>query len=180
MSKKYSYVSLLTNDNYTYGIVLLKESMKKVNTKYPLHVLVTNNVSTASLELLTQIGATYEVVDTIAISEDIYNYNFNINKRLAVTWKNCWTKFKIFDLTQFDKIVFLDADIMVLKNLDHLFSKKHMTAALDGEYFKLWPDRPHFNSGCMVIEPNHKLFDDILNYANNFDVKDLYGEVFAD
>lgn len=180
MSKKYSYVSLLTNDNYTYGIVLLKESMKQVNTKYPLHVLVTDNVSTASLELLTQLGATYEVVDTIAISEDIYNYNFNINKRLAVTWKNCWTKFKIFDLTQFDKIVFLDADIMVLKNLDHLFSKKHMTAALDGEYFKLWPDRPHFNSGCMVIEPNHELFNDILNYANNFDVKDLYGEVFAD
>ena len=180
MNKKYAYVSLLTNDNYTYGIVLLKESMKKVNTKYPLHVLVTNNVSTASLELLTQIGVTYEVVDTIAISEDIYKYNFNINKKLTVTWKNCWTKFKIFDLIQFDKIVFLDADIMVLKNLDHLFAKKHMTAALDGEYFNIWPNRPHFNSGCMVIEPNHELFNNILNYANSFNTNDLYGEVFAD
>ena len=182
MSKKnnYSYVSLLTNDSYTYGIILLAASMRQVKTKYPLHVLVTKNVSTTSLEILNQLKVTYEVVDTIPISDEVYNYNFNINKKLAVTWKNCWTKFKIFDLTQFDKIVFLDADIMVLKNLDHLFSKPHMTAALDGECFGLWPDRPHFNSGCLVIEPNHELFENILEYSYGITASDLYGEVFAD
>jgi len=52
MKKNYSYVSLLTNDSYSYGIVLLVESMKAVKTKYPLHVLVTKNVSNAVLELL--------------------------------------------------------------------------------------------------------------------------------
>ena len=95
MKKKYSYVSLLTNDSYTYGIVLLVESMKKVNTKYPLHVLVTNNVSTASLELLTQIGVTYQVVNIISITDEIYEYNKSINARLAAIWKDCWTKFRI-------------------------------------------------------------------------------------
>ena len=97
MKKKYSYISLLTNDSYAYGIVLLVESMKKVKTRYPLHVLVTNQVSTPSLELLRQIGVTYEVVDTISISEDIYEYNKKLNARLAVIWKDCWTKFRIFD-----------------------------------------------------------------------------------
>jgi hypothetical protein len=52
MNKKYSYVSLLTNDSYVYGIILLAESLKTVNTKYPLHLLVTPNVSKVILEIL--------------------------------------------------------------------------------------------------------------------------------
>jgi len=95
------------------------------------------------------------LIDTISVTDEINEYNTKINAPLAATWKNCWTKFKIFDLIEYDKIVFLDADIMVLKNLDHLFELPHMTAALDGEYFNLWEGWPHFNSGCLVIEPNH-------------------------
>ena len=181
MKKKYSYVSLLTNDSYTYGIVLLAESMKKVKTRYPLHVLVTDKVSTTCLELLRQLKVTYEVVDTISVSEEIHEYNKKLNPRLAVTWKDCWTKFRIFDQTQFDKIVFLDADIMVLKNLDHLFEKSHMTSCLDGEYFNIWPGRDHFNSGCIVIEPSHELFEDIMTYANQLTTDQIvYQEPFAD
>ena len=168
MKQKYSYVSLLTNDSYVYGIVLLVESMKKVKTRYPLHVLVTDKVSTASLELLKQLGVTYEVVDTISVSEEIHEYNSKLNARLAAIWKDCWTKFRIFDQTQFEKIVFLDADIMVLN-------------CLDGEYFNIWPGRDHFNSGCIVIEPSHELFEDIMTYANQLTVDQIkYQEPFAD
>jgi len=52
MSKKYSYVTLLTNDDYVYGVALLVESMKRVETKYPLHVLITDGVSLATQEIL--------------------------------------------------------------------------------------------------------------------------------
>jgi hypothetical protein len=98
MKKKnnYSYITLLTNDSYSYGIILLVESMKKVKTKYPLHVLVTDKVSTAVLELLTEIGVTYELVDTISISDEIYNYNYAIRKDLAAIWRNCLTKLHAF------------------------------------------------------------------------------------
>lgn len=166
--KKYSYVSLLTDDSYVYGIMLLVESMKQVNTKYPLHILVTNNVSASVIEILNQIDVTYEIVDTISMPKQIYDFNMSINPKITAVWKNCLTKFKIFNLTQFDKIVFLDADIMILKNLDHLFEKPHMTSALDGEYFNIWPDWDHFNSGILVIEPSEQLFNDILQFINNF------------
>ena len=180
MKKNYSYVSLLTNDTYVYGIILLVESMKKVKTKYPLHVLVTKDVSTASLEILTQLKVTYEKVDIIETPEDIYEHNLKFNVAVATTWKNCWTKFRIFNLTQFDKIVFLDADIMILKNLDHLFKLPHMTAALDGEYFNIWPGWDHFNSGCLVIEPSNQLFENILQYGKSLKVEDLPEYIFAD
>ena len=56
-----------------------------------------------------------------------------------------------------------------------------MTSCLDGEYFNIWPGRDHFNSGCIVIEPDHALFQDIINFAHLIRVKDLpYQEPFAD
>lgn len=178
--KNYSYISLLTNDFYTYGVALLVESMKRVNTQYPLHVLITNNVSEAAREMVRQLGVTFEIVDTISVTDEINEYNKTINAPLAATWKDCWTKYRIFDLTQFDKIVFLDADIMVLKNLDHLFDLPHMTSALDGEYFGLWKGWPHFNTGVLVIEPNHELFEDILNFCRSYPRDKFPNYVLAD
>ena len=172
MDKKYSYVTLLTNDSYVYGVVLLVESMKKVNTKYPLHVLIIDEVSAANREILDQLGVSYEVVDVIPTPEAIYEHNMAINPNTASTWINCWTKLRIFDLEQFDKIVFLDADIMIMKNLDHLFDMPNMTSALDGEYFNIWPI-PHFNAGCIVIEPSKYIFNQILKFANELTVNDL-------
>lgn len=178
--ENYSYVSLLTDDSYAYGVTLLVESMSKVKTKYPLHVLITEDVSTAVIEMLRQLKVTYELINKIPISEELNTHNFAIDKRKATIWQYSWTKFQIFNLTQFNKIVFLDADIMILKNIDHLFEKPHMTAALDGEYFNLWPTMPHFNSGCLVIEPNQELYNDILNFAKNIKISDLPDTIIAD
>jgi len=68
----YSYVTYLTNDSYAYGVALLVESMSRVDTKYPLHVLVTDEVSAAALEILQQLHVTYERVDILPTPEAIY------------------------------------------------------------------------------------------------------------
>lgn len=69
-------------------------------------------------------------------------------------WKETLFKLKVFDLTQFDKIVFLDSDMIVLKNLDHLFELPHMSCVAAGQ--ELHPEWVKLNSGLMVIEPNHE------------------------
>jgi alpha-N-acetylglucosamine transferase len=56
--------------------------------------------------------------------------------RFAATF----TKLRIFDLDAFDKVVFLDADTIVLRNVDELFERPALAAAPD--FFM--PDR--FNS----------------------------------
>ena len=180
MEKRYSYVTLLTNDSYVYGVVLLVESMKKVNTQYPLHVLITENVSSATKEILNQLQVSFENVDLIETPEDIYQHNLEYDARTAATWKYCWTKLKIFDLVQFSKIIFLDADVMLLKNIDNLFNCPTMTAALDGEYFNLWQGWPHLNAGCIVIEPSHYIFHQLLNFANNLKVDEIPEYIIAD
>ena len=178
--KNYSYVTLLTNDSYVYGVALLVESMQRIGTRYPLHVLIIDEVHAATIEILEQLGVTYEYVDVIPTPENIYAHNLAFEANTAATWRNCWTKFHVFNQIQFDKIVFLDADILVLKNLDHLFECPHMTSCLDGEYFNIWPGWDHFNSGCMVIEPSTELFNDILNFANNLKEEELPVYIIAD
>lgn len=69
-------------------------------------------------------------------------------------WKETLFKLKVFDLTQFDKIVFLDSDMIALRNLDHLFEMPHMSCVAAGQ--ELHPEWVKLNSGLMVIEPNHE------------------------
>jgi glycogenin glucosyltransferase len=53
-----------------------------------------------------------------------------------------FTKLRIWQQTKFKKIVFFDADIVVLKNVDELFEYDELTAVEDCCDF--------FNSGMMV------------------------------
>lgn len=163
--KNYSYITLLTSDSYVYGVMMLNESLKQVNSQYPLLVLITNNVSLASKEILNQLNISYKDVETISIADEIYQHNLSIDPVTAPLWKDSFTKFQMFKLIEYDKLIFLDADILVLKNLDNLFELPHMTAAVDGEYFNLWPDSPHFNSGFMVIEPSVELFNNLIEFS---------------
>lgn len=78
----------------------------------------------------------------------------------------CLSKFKMFSLTNYDKLVYLDADILILKNLDHLFECPHLTSALDGEYYNLWPNDPHFNAGILVIEPNIEEYNNLVKFTD--------------
>lgn len=178
--KNYSYVTLLSDDTYAYGVILLLESLKTVKSKYPLHVLVTDEVSAPTIEILKQLDLTYEIVDTIKTPNIILKHNYAINARFSGIWRNCFTKIKIFNLTQFEKIVFLDCDILILKNIDNLFNKPHMTAAIDGEYFNLYPNNPHFNAGCLVIQPNKEDFNNLMNLINTLNIDNYQNTIIAD
>lgn len=43
--ENYTYMTLLTNNTYVQGVILLNETLKKVKSKYPLVVLVTEEVA---------------------------------------------------------------------------------------------------------------------------------------
>ncbi|KAN0060682.1 glycogenin glucosyltransferase [Thecaphora frezii] len=62
----------------------------------------------------------------------------------------------------YDKVVFLDADMLVLRPIDHLFSlvsDPSFAASPDTG----WPDA--FNSGFMLLKPSQATFDSIRDFA---------------
>ncbi|NXA36069.1 GLYG2 protein, partial [Eudromia elegans] len=74
---------------------------------------------------------------------------------LGVTFTklHCWT------LIHYSKCVFMDADTLVLCNVDELFDREEFSAAPDSG----WPDC--FNSGVFVFRPSLKTYNLLLQFA---------------
>ena len=66
-------------------------------------------------------------------------------KLLFPRFAQVFTKLRVWELHDFDRVVWLDADTIVVKNVDDLFEREGFAAGPD--FFK--PD--HFNSGVMVL-----------------------------
>src|ERR1700733_15331940 len=66
------------------------------------------------------------------------------------------TKLHVFRLTQYSKIIFLDADVLPVRQLSHLFTLPYEFSAVPDVG---WPDI--FNSGMMVLTPGEDKFQDI-------------------
>ena len=81
-----------------------------------------------------------------------------------------FSKLHAWCLTQYTKCVFLDADTLVLQNVDELFDREELSAAPDIG----WPDC--FNSGVFVFEPSRDTFNNLVAMARqtgSFDGKSV-------
>ncbi|KAJ0062423.1 hypothetical protein NL108_012108, partial [Boleophthalmus pectinirostris] len=106
-------------------------------------------------------SALSEVFDEVIVvdlldSEDFLRLSLLGRPELGVTFTkiHCWT------LVQFSKCVFLDADTLVLSNVDDLFDREELSAAPDPG----WPDC--FNSGVFVFRPSLQTHARLVQHAN--------------
>ena len=155
---KYSYISIITTDNYWEGVLVLYYSLMKTHPKYPLLLLVTANISQQILDKLNQHNINYKTVNCIE------NYTDFSNDQKLSRWRYTYSKLEIFAQVEFDKIVYLDADMVVLQNIDELFEKAHMSAANpSGRLPEFSTHHKQLNSGLMVIEPSLELYNNMMN-----------------
>ncbi len=151
--KKISWISLLTNNEYLPGILVLNKSLEKVGTEIPLLLLLSSNISSRVRIILEKNNIKYKI-----ITNDVNNPT-NVNP--AHRWYSTYSKLLAFNQTQFDKIIFLDADMLILRNIDDLFDMPHMSAVDSGSMLPRKKELIHMNSGLIVIEPDNKLFKDM-------------------
>lgn len=149
-----SFVTLATNDNYVIGALTLAQSLRDVNTTRTLSILITNGVSFSLQQRLRELFDHVEIVD-ILDSNDAVNLGLLKRPELGITF----TKLHCWRLTQFKKCVFVDADCLVLKNVDDLFEREEFSAAADVG----WPDC--FNSGVFVFKPSLNTYLQLLDFA---------------
>lgn len=167
-TSNYAYVSIITSENYIEGLAAMWLSLKKTRTSIPLCVLVPS-VLYGQKETLLE-SCLFEGVLWIKydVSIEIPNVLEEKNKQAKENrWNFTFDKLMIFDLTQFEKIVFIDSDMFVLRNLDHLFKYPHMSACCAGALFPGNEDWIDLNSGLMVIEPQKGLAEKICGVIPN-------------
>ena len=119
-TKNYAYVTLvMIGDKYIAGAIVLAESIRKLGSLADLVVLVTNDVSLDGKELLKQFYDHVIMVDYI----NVENWRTKIQKHRPYL-DLVFTKFHVFNLIQYKKILLIDADAIILKYPDHLFTLK--------------------------------------------------------
>lgn len=149
-------MTLATNDSYSLGALVVAHSLKKVSTQHQLAVLITPGVSETMRAKLQDVFDVVQLVDVLD-SKDSANLAVLKRPELGITFTklHCWT------LTQFEKCVFLDADVIVLQNSDELFEREELSAAPDVG----WPDC--FNTGVFVFKPSVDTYGKLIQFAES-------------
>ncbi|XP_072428122.1 glycogenin-1-like [Chiloscyllium punctatum] len=149
-----AFVTLATNDLYGKGALVLGTSLRNHKTTRKLVVLVSPQVSNNMRAVLEQIFDEVILVDVLD-SKDSAHLAMIKRPELGVTF----TKLHCWALTHYSKCVFMDADTLVLCNIDELFEREELSAAPDPG----WPDC--FNTGVFVYRPSTETYNELLQYS---------------
>ncbi|KAF5323529.1 hypothetical protein D9611_005674 [Ephemerocybe angulata] len=157
MASPHAFVTLVSSDAYLPGalaqVAALSDLPDTDGDRTAVHVcLVTpETVDVSTIRLLRK---AFDLVVGVEVLEDADDRGLKLLGRPDLT--TVLTKLHVFRLTQFSKIIFLDADVLPLRPLSHLFDLPHeFSAAPDVG----WPDI--FNSGVLVLSPGEDKFNEL-------------------
>ena len=77
-------------------------------------------------------------------------------------WAQSLTKLQMFSLTQYKRLIYLDADGLVLRNMNHLFSLPDAAVAMPKAY---WLDQPRMCNALAVVQPSAQRLEELLQHA---------------
>ncbi|KAG9013870.1 hypothetical protein FRB94_004251 [Tulasnella sp. JGI-2019a] len=122
-----AFVTLITTPSYLPGLLTLYHGMKAVNTKYPIVAMVPPQFDPESKRILSRQGIALRVVQPLCPQETYVLDEFDAR------FTDTWTKLRVFELVEYDRVVLMDADMTVHKNLDDLMDmdlpEGHIAAA---------------------------------------------------
>lgn len=115
--KRHAWVTLLTRTSYLAGAVLLAHSLHEHRSAYPLIILYTQSLPSECLPALRREAS---LTNAILVPIDFLRPKTEVSL-IAARFADTWTKLQVFSLIEYDRMVFLDADMLVLRNMDELF-----------------------------------------------------------
>jgi lipopolysaccharide biosynthesis glycosyltransferase len=170
----------MKGDDYVPGALVLAHSLKKVNTKHKIICLVTHDVSSNAKNQLLKIFD--EVINVDYITSDVINMGFIKSDSNYVNWINqVFTKYQVISQYNYRKILFIDADMIVMKNIDFLFDYDTPVCIFSSwanieNHNKLVPNKiklsklnKHpFRGSIWMITPNEYDYNGILYFLENY------------
>ncbi|KAJ7293903.1 nucleotide-diphospho-sugar transferase [Mycena rebaudengoi] len=141
---------------------LLHHPHTRTRQGIPLLVLVPPHVPPQIQELLASEGATVVPVDYLLPQSWKPHPT-------SSRWIDQFTKLRLFELTQYDRILYMDNDMLVTRCLDDIFSEKEVATQYsiagtsdqegpEGERPKPITSESRLNGGFFVLKPDAQLF----------------------
>ncbi|KAM4108376.1 hypothetical protein ACB094_03G040800 [Castanea mollissima] len=143
--KQKTYVTVLhSSEAYVCGAIALAQSIIQSKSNKDLVLLADDSISSKSNASNASGVHLLKGFRSSRVPRDSYN-----------EWN--YSKLRIWQLIEYDKVMFMDADLLVLKNIDKFFILPQVSAAPNS--------RMIFNSGVMVIEPSLCMFKELMSMS---------------
>ncbi|KAL4457680.1 hypothetical protein ABPG75_012545 [Micractinium tetrahymenae] len=162
--QRFAYATLLTRDGYLPGVQALARSLQAVGSRHPLLVIYTGDTlsSAAVAALEAEPGC-----QPLAVERYVPPGRHDFGAYKLQLYAECWTKLRLWGLEQYERLVYLDADMIVLRNIDALFALppgfyaapdctagRKSQAERDGCPLFFPHQRRYFNAGFFVMSPS--------------------------
>lgn len=172
VDKTRAFVTLATTsgNGYSVGVVALGQSLRDPalgRSRVSKVVMVTPEVSKEDRVSFQSVGWEIEEVEPLAcrISKQGDDANsFSKTQPAQVDgrsrWHNSCTKFRAWGLVRFERVLFMDADTVVVAPIDDLLYGSHSNASFAAAPESNPPDT--FNAGVMLIRPSTAAMERLL------------------
>jgi len=167
-------VSAIYNDDYITGVEVLGYSLRRLNIQADLILFyISNRLNQATLNRCRKAGWYLWSVERIN------------PPRFAIIYPRFYdqyTKLRIWSMIGYDRVLYLDADTLVIRNINELLTGtifEDNQDSLLGAVEDVWQGQigPNFNGGVLLIRPNQTIFNDMLIKMHNMAA---YGSYWAE
>ncbi|ASY64194.1 Glycogenin-1 [Sinorhizobium sojae CCBAU 05684] len=166
-----AFVTLVTNADYALGARALARSIRRTETTADIVVLHTGGVDISALKPLAEFDCRLIETELLPLSDEFNarHARRNVHDQAPFTKGrkpafhsplDNFCKLRLWQLTDYERCVFIDADALVLRNIDKLFLYPQFSAAPN--VYESLADFHRLNSGVFVAEPSPATFERML------------------
>lgn len=166
-----AYVTLVTNADYAKGATALVRALLMTGTTADIVVLHTPALAEEHRGPLAALGCRLVEADLLPLSDAFNTRHARTALHGAAPFtKGCkpafhtpldnFVKLRLWQLVEYEACIFVDADAIVLKNIDRLFSYPEFSAAPN--VYESLADFQRLNSGVFVARPSTATFSAML------------------
>ncbi|KAJ3530281.1 hypothetical protein NM208_g9394 [Fusarium decemcellulare] len=176
---RFAYVQYVTGEDYLCNSVMIFETLHRLGSKadrlmmYPREVLdpEAEESDNHAGQLLIKAREEYNVkLQPITVQR---------REGDDLTWADSFTKLLAFNQTQYDRVISLDSDGVVLQHVDELFQLPPCPVAMPRAYWLYQEDNPDkiLSSQVMVVQPSEAEFSRVQKEIENINPNEYDMEI---
>lgn len=160
-----AWLTVVVNDEFIVPTLVLGHSLRTFSCQKNMIAFISNDVSGGAVRALQSVGWETRLVEEMDCNWLDAKMGGNRNsgffaKPLGKRIRGTHTRFKAWNYTEFSKIIYLDADVMLMTNIDELFDIPNDFAA--APCARPTTIDPCFNAGLMVFRPDSNHYELIM------------------
>lgn len=168
----FAYVTLFIGEGYLPGAIALVRSIRRTGTDADIVVMYKDDLNPEALEPLRELGARLIAIDAVEVSEAFRErhqraqvhstapFNKGEKPKFHTPFDN-FGKLRLWQLEEYERCVFVDADALMLRNCDKLFQYPEFSAAPN--VYESVRDFHRLNSGVFVASPSEATYKNMLD-----------------